>query len=137
MNNNKEGDFMSFLAKYIFKNDKKGQMSVLVSTLDNAPTSASSKIKEALINYGSSDFDPKTLAEVFATVNSYSFCEILNGDNVSNDDFTYLVETGTQKRNNRPDLKVTIFKNNKPIFEDTFKKFLEKAVRLEKTFVAV
>jgi hypothetical protein len=129
---------MSFLAKYIFKNDKKGQMSVLVSAIDNAPTSASSKIKEALINYGSSDFDPKTLAEVFATVNSYSFCEILNSDDTDvNDEFTYLVETGVQKRNNRPDLKVTIFKNNKLVFEDTFKKFLEKSVRLEKTFVAV
>jgi hypothetical protein len=129
---------MSFLAKYIFKNDKKGQMSVLVSAIDNAPTSASSKIKEALINYGSSDFDPKTLAEVFATVNSYSFCEILNSDDTDvNDEFTYLVETGVQKRNNRPDLKVTIFKNSKLVFEDTFKKFLEKSVRLEKTFVAV
>lgn len=132
---------MSVTAHYIFKNNLRGDPTIIIVKLDNFPTSAGEKIKEALIQYGSQDFDPDELAEVFAEVNSYSGCDIIEDTKVvldkieEIDGFFYVVEATAPEGSKKANIHITVHKNKRQIFKGPMKKFFIKATRLEKTYL--
>lgn len=132
---------MSVIAHYIFKNNLRGDPTIIIVKLDNFPTSAGEKIKEALIQYGSQDFDPDELAEVFAEVNSYSGCDIIEDTKVvldkieEIDGFFYVVEATAPEGSKKANIHITVHKNKRQIFKGPMKKFFIKATRLEKTYL--
>lgn len=131
---------MAIMAYYVFKNNLRGDPTVIIVKMDNFPTSAGEKIKEALIQYGSQDFDPDELAEVFAEVNSYSGCDIIEDskilDRIDEDDgFFYVVEATAPEGSKKANIHITVHKNKRQIFKGPMKKFFTKAIRLEKTYM--
>lgn len=132
---------MSVTAHYIFKNNLRGDPTIIIVKMDNFPTSAGEKIKEALIQYGSQDFDPDELAEVFAEVNSYSGCDIIEDTKVvldkieEIDGFFYVVEATAPEGSKKANIHITVHKNKRQIFKGPMKKFFIKATRLEKTYL--
>lgn len=124
---------MAIHASYIFNNS--GKETRIIAESDNAPTSACEKIKEALINYGSQDFDPTGIAEVFADINSYSGCKIQTFNDNSNTDFTYIIEAIPPRGNKKANINITVLKSEKEIFNGSMKKFFVKVEKLENTYL--
>lgn len=132
---------MALMAHYVFKNNLRGNPTIIIVEMDNYPSSAGEKIKEALIQYGSQDFDPIVLAEVFAEVNSYSGCDIVENNKElldeieETDGFSYVIEATAPEGSKKANIHITVHKNKRQIFKGPMKKFFTKAIRLERTYI--
>ena len=120
---------------YVFKNTDK--ISIVESDHNNTPVAAVDKLKETFMQYGAKTFDAEDIANIFASVNELSSDIIMVDDynsQIEKSDLVYCIENGLTKKK-KQELYITVFKNKSKIFEGEMKTFVEKAKKIEITYM--